>query len=106
MNSPFLEFYGNNGDIAFDINKQYTNILCNCDSFGWSIYATTDEVKPFDGVIETGMYYVETINYFPLKGNGWYFDDTIEKGNQIQTYKSGKHYISTKTTIHITTKSF
>jgi len=88
MNSPFLEFYGNNGDIAFDINKQYTNILCNCDSFGWSIYAPTDEVKPFDGVIDTGLYYVETNNYFPLKGNGWYFDDTIEKAI---TYKLIKY---------------
>ena len=79
MNSPFLEFYANGGDIAFDINKQYTNILCNCDSFGWSMYAPTDEVKLFDGVVDTGMYYIETSNYFPLKGNGWYFDDTIEK---------------------------
>ena len=79
MNSPFLEFYEKEGDIAFDINKQYTNILCNCDAFGWSLYTPTDEVKRFDGVIDTGLYYVETNNYFPLKGNGWYFDDTVEK---------------------------
>ena len=25
------------------------------------------------------MYFVTTSNYFPLKGNGWYFDDTVEK---------------------------
>jgi hypothetical protein len=71
--------YEKDGDIAFDINKQYTNILCNCDAFGWSLYTPTDEVKHFDGVIDTGLYYVETNNYFPLKGNGWYFDDTVEK---------------------------
>jgi len=79
MNAPLLEFYKTDGDIAFDKNKQYTNILCNCDSFGWSMFSPTDEVEPFDGFIDTGMYYVETTNSFPLKGNGWYFDDTIEK---------------------------
>ena len=51
----------------------------NSDTYGWSIFKPTDEVKPFDGTIETGMYFVATSNYFPLKGNGWYFDDTVEK---------------------------
>ena len=74
-----MEFYGNDGDIAFDIDKRYTHILCNCDSFGWSLYAPADEVKPFDGVIETCMCYVETTSYKPLWGNGWYFDDTTEE---------------------------
>ena len=84
MNSAFLEFYKNNCDIAFDINKQYTNILLKCDKFGWSKFTPMDEVKPFDGNIDTGIYYVETNNYFPLKGNGWYFDDTIEKSLQYK----------------------
>ena len=29
MNSPLIEFYTNTADIAFDVNKQYTNILRN-----------------------------------------------------------------------------
>ena len=89
MNSPFLEFYEKEGDIAFDINKQYTNILCNCDGFGWSLYTPTDEVKHFDGAIDTGLYYVETNNYFPLKGNGWYFDDTVEKAIKYKLINQG-----------------
>ena len=28
---------------------------------------------------EIGMHFVITSNYFPLKGNCWYFDDTVEK---------------------------
>ena len=84
MNSAFLEFYKNNGDIAFDINKQYTNILLRCDKYGWCKFTPMDEVQPFDGNIETGIYYVETDNYFLLKGNGWYFDDTIEKSVQYK----------------------
>ena len=79
MNSPFLEFYKNKGETAYDKNKQYTNILMNCDNYGWSAFAPTDEVKPFDGTIDTGMYFIETGNCFPLKGNGWYYDDTVEK---------------------------
>eukprot|EP00973_Karenia_brevis_P045230 6264827-Karenia_brevis.AAC.1 len=49
------------------------------DVYGWSIFKPTDEVEQFDGNIETGMYFIVTLNYFPLKGNGWYFDDTVEK---------------------------
>ena len=51
----------------------------NCDNYGWSMFTPTDEVKPFDGTIDAGMYFIETDNCFPLKGNGWYYDDTIEK---------------------------
>lgn len=79
MNSPFFEFYKNQGTTAYDKNKQYTHILMNSDIYGWSIFKPTDEVKPFDGTIETGMYFAVTSNYFPLKGNGWYFDDTVDK---------------------------
>ena len=45
MNSPLLEVYKDNGEIAFDINKQYTNILTKCDSYGWAMYMPTDEVE-------------------------------------------------------------
>ena len=62
INSPFYEFYCkvgyNKGTVAYDINKQYTNILMNCDMHGWSIFSTTDEVKPVAGNITTGIYYV------------------------------------------------
>jgi len=79
MNSPLLEFYKSKGEIAFDINKQYTNILMNCDKFGWAVYMPTDEVKIFDGRIDTGRYYIETDENFMLGGNGWYADIVVEK---------------------------
>ena len=50
-----------------------------CDEYGWCKFMPTDEVKPFDGSIDTGLYFVSTTNYRPLRGNGWYFDDTVEK---------------------------
>jgi hypothetical protein len=39
------------------------------------LYSVFDEVKPFDGEIEAGFYYVETDNFFPFKGAGWYDAD-------------------------------
>ena len=58
-----------------------THILKTCDAYGWSRFAPTDEVKAFTegNAIHTGMYFVVTDNYFPLKGNGWYFDEVVEK---------------------------
>ena len=53
------------------------------------MYTPTDEVKHFDGAIDTGLYYVETNNYFPLKGNGWYFDDTVEKAIKYKLINQG-----------------
>ena len=84
MNSPLIEFYTNKADIAFDVNKQYTNILMNCDEFGWAIYMPTDEVEKYDGTIETGRYYIETTEAFALEGNGWYCDSVIKKALQFK----------------------
>ena len=96
MNSPFLEFYKDQGTTAYDKNKQYTHILMNSDVYGWSIFKPTDEVKPFDGTIETGMYFVTTSNYFPLKGNGWYFDDTVEKALKYNLITKNKYEVPSK----------
>ena len=39
-----------------------------------------DEVKKFDisMSIDAGIYFVETDNYFPLRGNGWYSHAMID----------------------------
>ena len=57
MNSPLLEFYKDKGKVAYDMNKQYTNILMNCDNYGWPVYMPTDEARLCDGIIDTGRYY-------------------------------------------------
>ena len=84
MNSPLLEFETEKGQTAYAKNKQYTHILMNCDKFGWAVYMPTDEVKPFDGTIDTGRYFIETTDYFALHGNGWYCDSVVERA---LTYK-------------------
>ena len=97
INSPFLEFYKNSGKVAYDKNKQYTRILRSCDDFGWSIFSPTDEIKTFNPIadIETGLYFIETSNSFPLKGNGWYFDGVVDKALKyyLFTKEDIKYYI-------------
>ncbi len=36
-----------------------------------------DEVKPFDGEIEAGYYYINTDNFFPFTGAGRYNADLV-----------------------------
>ncbi len=31
--------------------------------FGWPVYSVLDEVKPFDGDIEAGFYYINTTDF-------------------------------------------
>ena len=86
----------NSGQVAYDKNKQYTSTLRSCDNFGRSLFKPTDEVKRYPGEdIETGLYFVETSNSFPLKGNGWYFDGVVEKALKYEliTKEDIKYYI-------------
>jgi hypothetical protein len=63
---------------AYDYNKHYTSCLMGKDCvFGWPVYSVFDEVKAFDGNIEAGFYYINTNNYFPFKGAGWYDADLV-----------------------------
>ena len=83
---------------AYDYNKHYTSCLMGKGlSFGWPVYSVFDEVKSFDGDIEAGFYYVDTDNFFPFKGAGWYDADLvyyayecklIKKKNILLQYKS------------------
>ena len=97
INSPFLEFYKNSGKVAYDKHKKYKSMLRSCDAFGWSIFNPTDEIKTFNPIsdIETGLYFIETYNSFPLKGNGWYFDCVVEKALKYDliTKEDIKYYI-------------
>jgi hypothetical protein len=64
---------------ACDYNKHYTSNLIGQDvKFGWPVYSVFDEIVPFDGKIEAGYYYVETDNFFPFHGNGFYDADLIQ----------------------------
>ncbi len=56
-------------------------------SFGWPVYSVFDEVKSFDGEIETGFYYINTNNVFPFKGAGWYDADLVNYACECKIFK-------------------
>lgn len=59
---------------ALDIRRLYTAMAKNGDFFYIDVHT---KITPFNNEITHGFYYVETKNYFPLKGNGWYDHQTI-----------------------------
>ncbi len=56
-------------------------------SFGWPVYSVFDEVKSFDGEIETGFYHINTNNFFPFKDKFLYLH-----GHQIFLFDVYMYY--------------
>ena len=99
MNSPLVEFYTDKANVAFDVSKQYTHMLMNCDEVGVAIYMPTDDVEEYDNTIETGIYYVETNETYPLEGNGWYCDIVVQKSFQYKLITEQDIIFQLKTSI-------
>lgn len=65
---------------GLDINKCRRNIL-RYSQYNYCIFSSLDEPVDYNGEnLAVGYYYVETTNYFPFKGNGWYSMPMIEYG--------------------------
>jgi hypothetical protein len=46
--------------------------------FDYCVLIVFDKVQPYKRTnIKTGLYYVESNNYQPLRGNGWYYHNMI-----------------------------
>jgi len=63
---------------TIDINKCRRNILLN-HKYNYCVFNVIDDPKEFNinSAIKKGLYYIETDNYFPLRGNGWYYHSLI-----------------------------
>jgi hypothetical protein len=64
---------------TIDINKCRTNILYHGQE-SFCVFSVMDDVKPFTltDKIDAGLYFVESNNTFPLRGNGWYYHPMIK----------------------------
>lgn len=75
LNSAFNEYWRLPTNInechQYDYCKHYTSCLIN-NELGFSVYSPLDQIQPFNMKLVEGFYYVETNNYFPMKGNCWY----------------------------------
>jgi len=62
---------------SIDINKCRKNILYYGE-YDYCVFTVFDKVEEFKGrIIKAGLYYVESDNYMPLRGNGWYYHNMI-----------------------------
>ena len=62
---------------SIDINKCRKNKMFY-SAYDYPVFTVMDSVKNYDGNRETGLYYIQTKSYFPLRGNGWYLLPTVE----------------------------
>ena len=85
---------------TWDANKQYTSALMYmpCD---WLIFNMFSLPAPYSGGVKDAMYYIETRNTMPCKGNGWYSRIILEwliKNAKPTSYKV-KYEIVAETTL-------
>ncbi len=51
--------------------------------YGWPVCNGFDEVVQFDGKLAPGFFYVESSNFFPFRGNGFYDADLVDYGIEV-----------------------
>ena len=62
---------------SIDINKCCKNILYY-GQFDYCVFTVFDKIDEFKGtIIRPGLYYIESDNYMPLRGNGWYYHNMV-----------------------------
>ena len=111
MNSPLLHSFafvepiakpGTKKIFTIDINKCRRNILLN-NKDDYCIFNVMDEPKTLNvkSPIFEGLYYIETDNYLPLRGNGWYYHSIVNYCLQhnIITRNQIKYVIKSSSTI-------
>jgi heat shock protein HspQ len=60
-----------------DINKCRRNCLYH-SKYEFPVFSVMDEVEEFHGKLKPGLFFVETDNYIPLRGSGWYSQPVVD----------------------------
>ena len=83
-----------------DINKCRKNILYY-QKYEYPLFTVMDKPVNYNGQKLPGLYYVETDQYFPFRGNGWYYYPLIEYGlnNNLITSEEVKYALISSLTI-------
>ena len=72
---------------TIDINKCRKNVLFN-QKYEYPIFTVMDSVTKYYGQCGAGLYYIESDNYIPLRGNGWYYYPIVDYCLQQNIIKS------------------
>jgi len=60
-----------------DINKCRKNQMYYAQ-YEYPVFSVMDQPTEYNGQTGAGLYFVETESYFPLRGNGWYYEPMIK----------------------------
>ena len=77
----------NNKIYSIDINKCRKNILYY-QNYNYPLFTVMDKPIEYKGQTGAGLYYVETAQYFPFRGFGWYSYPLIKYGLDNDLIKS------------------
>jgi hypothetical protein len=77
----------NNKIYSIDINKCRNNILYY-QKYEYPLFTVMDKPTEYKGQTGAGLYYVETAQYFPFRGFGWYSYPLIKYGLDNDLIKS------------------
>ena len=77
----FVETFNDNKEnrkvFTIDTNKCRTNLLYYGD-YDFPVFTVMDTVEKYDGQCGSGLYYIESDNYLPMRGNGWYYYPVVD----------------------------
>ena len=77
LKDSMSESFNNATMYLLDINRCRKNALYY-SKFDYPLFTVMDEPVPYVGDKRTGLYFVVTDSYIPLRGNGWYSLQMIE----------------------------
>jgi len=72
--------------ITFDLIKCRTNRLYY-GKYDYPVFTVMDNVCDYNGQTKPGIYYIESSNTYPLRGNGWYYFPMVDYCLQKQIIK-------------------
>ena len=67
----------NNKVYHIDINKCRKNIMYH-SKYEYPVFTVMDSVQVYKNQSGPGLYYIESNNYLPLRGNGWYYEPVAD----------------------------
>jgi len=76
LNEEIPKKLANNTIHHIDINKCRKNVLYY-GQFNYPVFSVMDSPTAYTNQTGAGLYYVEADNYFPMRGNGWYYEPMI-----------------------------
>jgi len=62
-----------------DMKRCRKNILYH-SKYEYPVYSVMDLPRKFDGIIKCGLFFIETNNIYPFRGDGWYCEELVLYG--------------------------